>query len=97
MFSKIKAIKDLKDQATQIKKTLSAEKVEGSGGWGKVKMTMDGNQEVLNVEISPEIINDKAKLETGVKEAANDAIKKAQRVMASKMQEMGGLNIPGLK
>jgi len=97
MFSKIKAVKDLRDQANQIKKTLSAEKVEGSGGWGKVKMTMDGNQEVLNVEISPEIINDKAKLETGVKEAANDAIKKAQRVMASKMQEMGGLNIPGLK
>jgi len=39
----------------------------------------------------------KAKLETGVKEATNDAIKKAQKVMAQKMQDMGGLNIPGLK
>ena len=97
MFSKIKAVKDLRDQANQIKKTLSAEKVEGAGGWGKVKMSMDGNQEVLSVEIAQDIVGDKAKLETGVKEATNDAIKKAQRVMAQKMQDMGGLNIPGLK
>lgn len=96
MFNKIKAIQDLKTQANQIKKALEQEVVEGSGAWGKVKIKIDGNQEVKAVEISEEIIGDKAKLETGVKEATNDAIKKVQRVMAQKMSEMGGLNIPGL-
>jgi nucleoid-associated protein EbfC len=96
MFNKIKAVQDLRTQANQIKKALEQEIVEGSGAWGKVKIKIDGNQEVKSVEIADEIIGDKVKLETGVKEATNDAIKKVQRVMAQKMSEMGGLNIPGL-
>jgi hypothetical protein len=96
MFNKIKAIQELKTQANQIKKALEAEVVEGAGGWGKVKIKMDGNQEVKSVEIADDIIGDKSKLEGAVKEAANDAIKKVQKVMAQKMSQMGGLNIPGL-
>jgi len=97
MFNKIKAIQQLKNQANQIKKMLAEEKIEGSGGWGKVKIFMDGNQEVLSVEIAQEIVGDKVKLEAGIKEAANDAIKKVQRVMAQKMSQLGDINLPGLK
>ncbi|MFA6594559.1 MAG: YbaB/EbfC family nucleoid-associated protein [Candidatus Buchananbacteria bacterium] len=96
MFSKIKAIQDLKTQANTIKKALAEETIEGQGGWGKVKITMDGNQEVKAVVIDSEIVGDKAKLESAVKEAVNDTVKKVQRVMASKMSQMGGLNIPGM-
>ncbi|MFA6227982.1 MAG: YbaB/EbfC family nucleoid-associated protein [Patescibacteria group bacterium] len=96
MFSKIKAIQDLKNQANTIKKALAEETIEGQGGWGKVKISMDGNQEVKAVVIDQEIVGDKAKLESAVKEAVNDAVKKVQRVMANKMSQMGGLNIPGL-
>lgn len=97
MFNKIKAVQELRTQANQIKKALADETVEGQGGWGKVKITMDGNQEVKSVEISEEILGDKNKLEAGVKEAINDAVKKVQRVMANKMSQMGGLNLPGMK
>lgn len=97
MFNKIKAIQELKTQANQIKKVLAEEKIEGSGSWGKIKITMDGNQEVLAVEIAPDIVGDKSKLESGIKEAVNDTIKKAQRVMAQKMSQMGGIDLPGLK
>lgn len=96
MFSKIKAIQDLRSQANTIKKALAEETVEGQGGWGKVKITMDGNQDVKTVTIDAEIVGDKAKLESAVKDATNDAIKKVQRVMANKMSSMGGLNIPGM-
>ncbi|MFA5124328.1 MAG: YbaB/EbfC family nucleoid-associated protein [Patescibacteria group bacterium] len=96
MFSKIKAIQDLKNQANTIKKALAEEAIEGQGGWGKVKISMDGNQEVKSVVIDQEIVGDKTKLETAVKEAVNDAVKKVQRVMANKMSQMGGLNIPGM-
>ncbi|OGY44714.1 MAG: nucleoid-associated protein, YbaB/EbfC family [Candidatus Buchananbacteria bacterium RIFCSPHIGHO2_02_FULL_40_13] len=92
MFNKLKQIQELKSQANQIKKALSAETVEGSGGWGKIKITMDGNQEIKKVEINDELLKDKVKLESAVLEAANDAIKKVQRVMAQKMSQFGGLS-----
>ena len=97
MFNKIKAIQELKTQANQIKKVLAEEKIEGSGSWGKIKITMDGNQEVLSVQIADDLVGDKSKLELGIKEAVNDTIKKAQRVMAQKMSQMGGIDLPGLK
>ena len=97
MFNKIKAIQELKTQANSIKKALETEMVEGQGGWGKVKIKMDGNQDVKSVEISIEIVGDKAKLEAAVKDAVNDTVKKVQRVMAQKMSQMGGLNLPGMK
>ena len=96
MFEKIKQIQDLKSQANQIKKALSAETVEGSGAWGKVRIIMDGNQEVKSVSIDPELLADKEKLESAMSEAINDAIKKAQRVMARQMSRMGGLDLPGM-
>jgi DNA-binding YbaB/EbfC family protein len=96
MFNKIKAVQDLRSQANTIKKALADEVIEGQGGWGKIKIKMDGNQDVKSVEIADDIIGDKAKLESAVKDAVNDTIKKAQRVMANKMSQMGGLNLPGL-
>ena len=95
MFSKIKQVQELRTQAKQIQNALAGEVVEGVGGWSKVKITMNGNQEVQKVEIDQEILSDKAKAEAGVKEAINDAIKKVQKVMASKMSQMGGF--PGMK
>jgi len=96
MFSKLKQVQELRSQANQIKSALSAEMVEGSGAWGKLKITMDGNQEVKKVVVDPELLGNKEKLEAAIADAANDAVKKAQRVMAQKMQSMGGLNLPGM-
>ncbi len=96
MFSKIKQIQELKSQANQIKKALAEETIEGLGGWGKVKIKMDGNQEVKKVEIDQELLESKEKLEIAVAEAVNDSIKKVQRVMAEKMSKLGGFKMPGM-
>jgi len=96
MFNKLKQIQELKSQANQIKKALAEETVEGAGGWGQVKIIMDGNQEIKKVEIADELLTDKVKLESAILEAANDAIKKVQRVMAQKMSQLGGLPRLGL-
>jgi DNA-binding YbaB/EbfC family protein len=96
MFSKIKHLQELKSQANQIKKVLSEETVEGSAAWGKVTITMDGNQDVKAVKIDPELLSDASKVESAVKDAINDAIKKVQRVMAQKMSQFGDLNLPKL-
>ena len=93
MFSKLKQVRDLQGKAKQIQTALSTEKVEGSGGWGKVKMTVDGNQTVVSVTIEPDAMNDKAKLEGMVKDATNDAMNKVRKVMASKLKDLGGLDL----
>jgi hypothetical protein len=97
MFNKLKQFKDLKNQANQLKESLAQETAEGSADWGKVKVKIDGNQEILNVEIDPELLSsdNKEKLEQDIKEATNDAIKKVQKIMADTMQQ-SGLNFPGM-
>lgn len=95
MFNKLKQIQDLRSQASEIKKALSGESVEGQGARGAVKITMDGNQVVTKVNINDELLTNKASLESGITEATNDAIKKIQKVMAQKMSQMGGF--PGLQ
>lgn len=93
MFSKLKQFKDLRDRAKTIQNTLSQERVEGSAGWGKLKISMDGNQKVVSVAIDQELMTDKAKLEGLIKDATNDAVEKVQKIMASKLKDMGGLDL----
>jgi nucleoid-associated protein EbfC len=99
MFSKLKEIKDLRSQAKTIQNMLAQESVETNAGWGKVKIKMNGNQEVQAVEIDAEMMqpSKKSDLEKAVQEAVNEANKKVQRLMAEKVRQQGGLNIPGIK
>lgn len=91
MFSKIKQIKELRDQAKTIQSALAEITVEGSAAWGKVVVKMNGNQEVLDVKIDDELMTQKTKLQEALKEAINEAVKKVQKEMAGKMKDMGGM------
>lgn len=97
MFDKIKQLKNLRDQAKQMKEMLGQEVVNASAVSGKVSLVMNGNQEVLAVEISDELLepNKKEELENALKEVFNEAVKKVQRLMAQKLQS-SGFNFPGL-
>ncbi|MBD3251111.1 hypothetical protein GF380_01415, partial [Candidatus Uhrbacteria bacterium] len=79
MFNKLKQIKD----SYKIRKTLSQKTSEGTGAWGKVKVTIDGTQQVQSVEIDPSLMNDKQAIEKGVKDAVNAAMMSLLRSMAS--------------
>ncbi|MDD5567179.1 MAG: YbaB/EbfC family nucleoid-associated protein [Patescibacteria group bacterium] len=96
MFEKLKQYKDLRDKAKQLKDELSQESVvvEFNG----VHVVMDGNQEVLRVEIDPPLLapDQKEKLELACREAFNQALKKIQRLMAEKIRSSGSFNLPGL-
>ncbi len=99
MFEKLKYLKDIRSKAKQMQAVLSQETAEGKAAWGKVKIIMNGNQEVLSATIDPEFCRpeNKDKLESAVKEATNEAIKKVQKIMAEKMRSMGGLGgFPGI-
>jgi DNA-binding protein YbaB len=86
MFNKLKQIKDLRSQAKTMQSALAQETVttEKNG----ISITMNGNMEITGV-VLPEGM-DKSKLESSLKDCINDTIKKTQKIMAQKMQEMGG-------
>ena len=90
MFNKLKQIKDLRDQAKKMQDALGGEVI--SAEKNGVKITMNGNMEITAVSVNSEL--DKSNLESAIKTAVNDAMKQTQRLMAKKMQEMGGF--PGL-
>ncbi|MFA5127280.1 MAG: YbaB/EbfC family nucleoid-associated protein [Patescibacteria group bacterium] len=97
MFNKLKQFNDLRKQANDLKGVLAKENVTAENK--AVKITMDGNQEVKELEIKREYLSHdhKAELEKLTKEAIADVIKKVQRKMAMTMQQRGDLNLPGLK
>jgi DNA-binding protein YbaB len=98
VFSKLKQFKDLREQGKKLQDSLAGESATvGSSG---VTLTMDGNFQLTGVAIDEELLNPakKEKLQNAIKDAHGDAIKKMQRIMASKMQEMGGMdNLLGKK
>lgn len=83
----------MRSKAKNLQNLLADEKVEASAAWGKMKMVMNGNQQVESVTIDPELLTNKEKLEDAIKETTNEAIKKTQRVMAEKMRKEGGFDI----
>lgn len=90
MFNKLKQFKDLRQQAKTMQSVLEKESVtEERNG---IKVVMNGNMEITELTITnEESATEIARLTKGV---VNDTIKKVQRLMAKKMQEMGG--IPGM-
>jgi len=90
MFNKLKQIKDLRDQAKTMQNALAKESVTIERGG--VTIIMNGNLEVTTLTINDSA--SKESTEKNVKEAINEAVKKTQKLMATKLQEMGGF--PGL-
>lgn len=97
MFQKLKQYKDLKDQAKQVQNKLGQETVEATALSGQLKMTMDGNQKVQNVEVAEELLtpDNKTKLEDGIKDLVDNGHSAIQKVMAKKMRS-GDLEMPDM-
>src|SRR3989338_6214926 len=94
MFNKLKHIKDLKKQGKMMQDQLGTVVQEGSAAWGKVKMTVNGNRDLVEVSIDESMLSDKSKLEEAIKEAWKDAREiKFQIKLAKKRQDMGGLDM----
>lgn len=93
MFNKLKQFKDLRSRAKDLQSSLANESAEGSAAWGKIKVTIDGNQKIQTVTIDPSLMSDKSAVENGIKDAVNDAVTKIQRVIATKMKDLGGTDL----
>jgi len=90
---------ELQAKLAKAQQELANTTVEASSGGGAIKVTINGQQKILSVKISPEAINpdDVEMLEDLVLTAVNEAIAKSQELAAKRLGKLtGGLKIPGL-
>ena len=89
----------LQAQLMKAQQDLANLTMEASAGGGAVTVTMNGQQAILSVKISPDVVDpeDVEMLEdlvlSAVKEAQAKALEASQKMMGGLT---GGLNIPGL-
>lgn len=95
----IRQAQELQARLAKAQEELANITVEASSGGGAVKVTMNGQQKILSVKISPEVINpaDAELLEDLVLTAVSEATAKSQEAAAKHLGGLtGGLKIPGL-
>lgn len=96
-MQQMKDLYKLQKQAKEIKKKLQNIHIEAEEEG--VKITINGEQEPISVEISDEAIQDKKKLEASILSTLKKGLKKSQEVAAVNMKDiMGqmGMNLPGM-
>jgi len=98
-LSTLKQARELKAKLEKTQQELGNTILEAESGKGAVKVTINGQQKIQSVKISPGVIDpDKAEhLEELVLKAVSEAISKSQKLTAKRLGRLtGGLKIPGL-
>jgi len=94
----MKQAKIMQKQMEKVQDELKDMKFEASAGGGAVKVTVNGEQDILEVKINKDVADpeDIEMLEDMVLVAVNDAIKQSKDEAKNKLAGVtGGLNIPG--
>jgi len=93
----LKQAKEMKDSMGDIQKELKKTQIPVSVSGGKIKVSLNGEMEVLSVEIDPSLLNtsEKKTLQNGLKKAFSEGIKKAKDTAAQKLTSISGGFLPG--
>lgn len=90
---------DLQSGMETVKRQLADERIEGAAGGGALRVFVNGNQEVLEVKVSPEAVDpdDVQMLEDLFKAAANQALDKARELQQERIGGLtGGMKLPNM-
>jgi DNA-binding YbaB/EbfC family protein len=99
MMNPQKLMKQLQQAQERIQQEIAALRIEASAGGGMVKVTMDGQKNLVGLAIDPEVVNkdDVEMLQDLVRAAVNDAARRVDEAVQEKIGGLtGGLKIPGL-
>lgn len=95
MFDKAKDLYRMQKQAREIKKKLKNTHIEAEHEG--IIVIINGEQEVMSVQISDDAMADKKKLQENLEKCFNKAVKKSQQIGAEMMRGiMGDMNLPGI-
>lgn len=95
-FQQAKDLYKLQKQAKDVKRKLQNIHIEAEENG--VKITINGEQEIVNVEIADPAMQDKKKLEESMLACMKKGLKKSQEVAAVNMKDLMdqmGLQMPG--
>jgi len=95
----MKQAQQMQQKMLKIQEEMAERTVEASVGGGMVTVVANGRSEVISVKIEPQAVDpdDVEMLEDLVLAGVNEALRKAQEMMANEMTKLtGGMKIPGL-
>ncbi|HXE75187.1 MAG TPA: YbaB/EbfC family nucleoid-associated protein [Candidatus Xenobia bacterium] len=94
MFGQVKQMQE------QLQRRLETLTVEASAGGGMVTVRMNGQKQLLEVRIEPEVLDDREMLQEMIAAAVNEAGRKVDAEMQAELANMAGglawLKLPGL-
>ena len=94
-----KMLKQMQGRLQKMEEELANLQVEASAGGGVVKVTADGQQKILSIEVDPSVLEagDAEMLQDLLVVAVNDALGQARDTAAKQVAGItGNLKIPGL-
>jgi len=97
MMGMLKKAQALQSKMNELQAELKTREIIGTSGQGKVKVTMNGAQDVLKISIDPEVVkpDETDLLEDLVLAAFNDARTKVTRLVEEEMGKLsGGMGLP---
>ena len=95
----LKMMKQAKEMQSRLQEEMRQIREEATSGGGAVTVALDGNKRMLAVKIAPEAMEegDIEMLEDLILTATNEAARRVDETLASKMSGLtGGMPIPGL-
>jgi DNA-binding YbaB/EbfC family protein len=99
MGNLMKQAQQMQKKMLQLQEEMAHKTVEATVGGGMVAVTVNGKSEILQVKIEPQVVDpdDVEMLEDLIVAGVNEALRKAQEMMAEEMGKLtGGMKIPGL-
>ncbi len=99
MNNLMKQAQQMQKRMLDIQEELATRTVEATVGGGMVTAVVNGQQELMSLTISPEVVDpdDIEMLEDLIIAAVNEARHQAQELMTQEMSKLtGGVKIPGL-
>ncbi|MFC1799011.1 YbaB/EbfC family nucleoid-associated protein [Thermodesulfobacteriota bacterium] len=99
MGNMMKQAQKLQSKMLRIQEEMAEKTVEATAGGGMIKVTANGRQQILSIQIEKEVVDpdDVEMLQDLILAAVNDALTKSQEMITAEMSKLtGGLNIPGM-
>ena len=92
----MKQAQELQKKLERVQEELGDMEVEATAGGGMVKVVANGKQDILSIQIDPEVVNpeDKEMLEDLVLAAVNEALRKSRELAAEEMGKVTGGIMP---
>jgi len=99
MGKMMKQVQKMQADMARLQEELGERTVEATAGGGAVQVVTNGKQEIISIQIAPEVIDptDAEMLQDLIRAAVNESIRKSQDMVSQEMSKItGGVKIPGL-